>query len=184
MFDTAGVLDRSFTPVEEGYLFYPSRWSHGYLVKPEEYGELIDEWRRVAGWKGLLSLIGLMVVALLIGMAIIYWLGLAEWANTVISLGLATGLAGYLIWKSTAANRLVRNRTPAAPPRAARAADHAMGKALGRPMAMWLAILSLIALGWAIAFAMVTPLWGIPAAIVFGIMAFFNLRIAVRAFRP
>lgn len=183
MFSTAGVLERSFTPVEEGYLYYPSRWSHGYLVRPDEYKALIYDWQRVAGWKGILSLVGLLSVALLVGMAMIYWLGLDEWANTALSLGLATALVGYLIWKSTATNRLIRSREPAVPPRSSRAADDAMGRALGRPVALWLAILSLVALGWAIAFAAVTPLWGIPAAIFFAILAFFNLRIAVRAFR-
>jgi hypothetical protein len=183
MFNTAGVLERSFTPVEEGYLYYPSRWSHGYLVKPEEYETLIDEWQRFAGWKGIWKLVGAMIVALIISMAIIYWLGLGERANTFLNLALAAAMAGYMIWKSTAANRLVRGREKFAPPRSSQAAEDAMGKALGRPMSVWLVVVSLSFLALAIDFAVATPLWGVPAVIIVATLAYFNLRIAIRAFR-
>lgn len=183
MFDTAGLLQRSFTPVEGGYLYYPYRWSHGYLVKPGEYDALVDDWRRVARWRGIWKLVGVMAVALTIGMAIIYWLGLGELANTVLNFGLGTAMAGYIIWKSTAANRLVRGREKFAPPRSSQAAEDAMGKALGRRMSVWLAIGSLSFLALAIDYAVATPRWGVPAVIIFATLTFFNLRIAVRAFR-
>ena len=34
MFNLVGVFERSFTPIEDGYLYYPSRCSGGYLVTP------------------------------------------------------------------------------------------------------------------------------------------------------
>lgn len=183
MLDTVGVLERSFTPVEEGYLYYPSRWSHGYLVAPDEYRTLIDEWRRIAGWKGLFKLVGIMYIVLMIGMIALEYLGLADVYETIVTVGSATALAGYILWKGTAASRLVRGREPAAPPRSSTEADTDMAKALGRPMAAWMTFVSISLLFWAILFAVFAPLWGIPAAILVSVVVFFSMRIAIRAFR-
>ena len=58
-----------------------------------------------------------------------------------------------------------------------------MGTALGRPVAAYLAFLSLWFLVWAITFAYTSPVWGIPLSIVVAIVAFLNIRMAARAFR-
>lgn len=183
MLDTVGVLERSFTPVEEGYLYYPSRWSGGYLVAPDEYRTLIDDWRRTAGWKGLFKLVGIMCIVLMIGMMAIDYLGLADVYETILSVGSATALAGYILWKGTAASRLVRGREPAAPPRSSTEADTDMAKAIGRPVAVWMAFVSISFLFWAILFAVFSPVWGIPAVIFVSVVVFFSMRIAIRAFR-
>ena len=183
MFNTVGVLERSFTPTEGGFLYYPSRWSHGYLVTTTEYEALINDWRRVAGWKGILIGVGILLLAATLGVVAIDLLGGGESVKRALTYCLAAVLVIYVIWKSTAASRLVRGRDPAAPPRSSKEAEFEMGRTLGRPLAIWMAFASLCFLGWAMLFALSDPLWGVPLALFVAVVAFFNLRIAFRAFR-
>ncbi|KWV94598.1 hypothetical protein [Erythrobacter sp. AP23] len=183
MFDTVGVLKRSFEPVDGGYLYYPTRWSHGYLVTPAEYEALIEDWRRVAGWKGLVKLAGLTVLAFLAGSMLANFVDVSRSTSSVVGYGVTAGVIGYLVWQSTAANRLVKGRKPYAPPRSGKEAEAAMGKTLGRTIAVWMVIVSLSFLAWAVFIAISQPLLGIPLAALIGVVAFLNFRIAVRAFR-
>ncbi len=182
MFDPVGVFERSFTPVEGGYLYYPSRWSGGYLVTPAEYRHLVAEWRRVAGWRGILKGIGLLLLGMLIGTPILLLAGADAWASDALMYVLAGSLVIYVLWKGTAPHRLIRGRKAIAPSRSSKEFEVAMGKALGRPIAAYLAFLSLCFLAWALGFAYTSPAWGIPLSIVVAILAFLNIRMAARAF--
>lgn len=184
MFDTTRVFERSFTKIEGGYLYYPWRWSSGYLLSEREHGELVKDWRRVAGFRGLLKLVFASALILTGVHFAAEAFGRLDAFSDAAPLVLGIALAAYVLWRSLAANRLVRGRVPVAPPRSRKVAETAMGRALGRPLAIWMALVSLSFLGWAILFAIVSPLWGVPVVVGVAFLAFLNLRIAYRAFRP
>ena len=183
MFDPVATFERSFTPVDGGYLYYPSRWSGGYLVTEDEFAALRDEWKKAAGWKGIFKLVGLALLGLIAVMAVVQFLGISDMSEPYIGYTMGIPVIAYFLWKGTAPNRLVKLREPVAPPRTRSEVDAHFGRALGKPMAVWIGFISLCFFGWSVDLAFSRPLIGIPLAVVTSIVAFVNVRVALRSFR-
>lgn len=173
---------RSFIPIEDGYLYYPSRWSRGYLVTAEEYEHLTENWRKVAGFWGILKLVGIFLAASILLVLIGGDVGSTS-GYDFATYGCIAAVIAYLIWKSTAPHRLVRGRKPIAPPRTAKETEEQMGRALGWPMAIWLSFISVSFLGWSVSLAVSQPFIGVPLALLTAVATFMNCRMAVRAVR-
>ena len=62
MFDTMDAFTRQFTPVDGGYLYYPSKNDGGKLVTAEEFESLVADWQRVAGRSGRWKAVGLVAL--------------------------------------------------------------------------------------------------------------------------
>lgn len=184
MFDTVGTLERSFTPVEGGYLYYPSRWHGGYLVTQEEYDDLVSQWRTIAGWRGIFKLVLLAIVLIMVLGFVARWLGVSDDVVDPFMPFVGIVIVVPIIWTSSAAYRLIRKRTPIKPARSSREAEIAMGRVLGRPMAIWVGVVSLCFLTWAALWALAEPLWGVPVFLAISVLTFLNLRMIVRSFMP
>ncbi len=117
VFDSIGAFAKQFTPIDGGYLYSSSTKGGGKLVTADEYEQLIEGWRKVAGRRGLYKVVGIVTVLIVVWTAISGSLLLPDWSNSVVIT--ATGIAtpAWLFWASLAPYRLVRNRPAIAPPR-------------------------------------------------------------------
>lgn len=175
------VFKRSFEPIEGGYLYYPTRWSGGYFLSAAEYDALIADWERTAGFKRMLLLVGIALLGIVVSTVVSSTTDLD--LDGIAPRAIAFGLAGYLIWKSTAVNRLVRGRKPMRPPRSGLEAEVAMGNALGMPLAIGLVVVSLSFVASGILLAQVEPFLGVPVAAIFAVSAILNARMVFRTLR-
>lgn len=183
MINAVTAFERSFTPVDGGYIYYPSRWHGGYLVTQEEYEGLLAQWRAVAGWKGIAALV-FLTIGLLVGvMTAARYLGMADEKVAAFTPFLAIIVILPLIWRSSATYRLVRRRAPVRPRRSSKDAELQMGRVLGRPMTIWIGVVSLGFLAWAARWALAEPVFGVPVFLLAGTIVFFNLRMIIRSFR-
>ncbi|WP_143761353.1 hypothetical protein [Sphingobium chlorophenolicum] len=117
MFDSIGAFTRQFTPVDGGYLYYPSKKDGGKLVTADEYQQLTEGWSRVAGRRGLWKVVGVVMLAIIIWTAISKSLSLPDWLDSIMVAASVTGISGWLFWASFAPRRLVRDRPAITPPR-------------------------------------------------------------------
>lgn len=117
MFDSTDAFAKLFTPVEGGYLYYPSKKSGGKLVTIEEYHELVEGWRKVAGPSGRWKLVGIVMLAIFLWILISKALFLPVWSDSVAVPLTVIGISGWFFWAIFAPRRLVRNRPVIAPPR-------------------------------------------------------------------
>jgi hypothetical protein len=53
-----GGFDKQFTPIEGGYLYYPSAWKGAKLVTVEEYKQLIAAWKRATSVRAMSLIVG------------------------------------------------------------------------------------------------------------------------------
>ena len=146
MFDAVGTFTRQFTPVEGGFLFYPSRKSVGKLVTPAEYAELVAQWRRVAGPWGIAKAVRAIVSAIILVLALKAWLAWPDWANDIAPVAIMMLFFAYIFWASLAPFRLVKERPAILPPRAPAAATRAARAAIGWPMVVFGLVFSSILL--------------------------------------
>jgi hypothetical protein len=142
MFDPIGAFKKQFTPVEGGYLFYPSRKSGGKLVTPEEYALLVADWERVAGRTGSWKTIGLVLIAVSLWVLISGALRLPDWSDALFTSATAIGLCAWLAWASFAPRRFVANREAVAPPRSLSEARRQARAALNWPFVVSALLLS------------------------------------------
>jgi hypothetical protein len=119
VFDVSGAYSRQFTPVEDGYIYYPSRKGGGKLVTVEEYDNLVADWQRIAGSRGRWKTVGVAVFAILLWTLAGEVLALPEWWDWILTVACVAGLSGWLLWASLAPRRLVRDRPDIVPPRRA-----------------------------------------------------------------
>ena len=117
MFDTIGAFKKQFTPVEGGYLLYPSAKGGGKLITVEEYDRLVADWQRTAGRGGLWKTAGLVIVLVLLWTLLSEALSLPDWAETLFIVVVVIGISARLLWASLAPRRLVRDRPPVTLPR-------------------------------------------------------------------
>lgn len=182
MLDPVRAFERNFQRIENGYLYYPSRWSSGYLVTPEEYETLVSDWRKVAGLRALVVAVMAFGAATAALAYLLVALGSpfeAEYAGYAI----ACGLGGYLLWHSLAPNRLIRGREPHTPRRSGGEAERQMGQSLGSRTALSIAFTSFCFTGWGVVLAFERPIIGMPLAMIFAVATFYNTRIAIRSFK-
>jgi len=117
LFDPVGVFAKQFTPVEGGYLYYPSKRGGGKLVTADEYEHLAEGWRKVAGRRGTWKIVGVVALAIFVWTVLSKSLSLPEWSDSIIIAACVTGISAWLLWASLAPRRLVRDRPAIAPPR-------------------------------------------------------------------
>lgn len=116
MFDPVGSFAKQFVPVEDGYLYYPSRKSGGKLVTLAEYEKLVADWQRTAGPKGRWKIVGVVFLAIACWMTISSMLDLPKWTEDIIVYVSVAGISGWLLWASCAPRRLVKDREDIVPP--------------------------------------------------------------------
>lgn len=119
MFDSVGAFTKQFTPVEGGYLYYPSKKGGGKLVTVDEYRQLAKGWNKVAGRRGIWKIAGVVMLTILIWTIISKSLSLPDWSDSIMVAVCVIGMSGWLLWASLAPRRLVRERTAITPPRPA-----------------------------------------------------------------
>jgi hypothetical protein len=119
MFNSVGAFNQQFKPVDDGYLYYPSKSAGGKLVTAEEYEALTADWERRAGRSGTWRSAGVIGLAILVWALLSQSLALPGWTDWLIIAACAASLTGWLFWASSAPRRLVRGRPDAAPPRSA-----------------------------------------------------------------
>lgn len=117
MFDSVGAFTKLFTPVDEGYLFYPSRKIGGKIITAEEYDRLLANWGQVAGRTGVWKTGGVIVLILALWTLLSYSLSLPEWAGTLVLPSLVLAISARMLWASFAPYRLVRDRPDVTAPR-------------------------------------------------------------------
>jgi hypothetical protein len=124
MFDSMGAFAKQFTPVEDGYLYYPSKKGGGKLVTTEEYHELVEGWRKVAGRPGMWKVVGVVMLAIFLWTLISKALSLPDWWDSITVAVTVIGMSAWLLWASFAPRRLVRDRPAVTPPRSISQARH------------------------------------------------------------
>ena len=117
MFDLIGAFTKQFTPIDGGYLYYPSRKSGGKFVTTDEYEKLVADWQRIAGRRGLWKTVGLIFVAVLLWTIASEVLALPDWADWILIVGCVSAISGWLGWAALAPRRLVKDRPNSTPPR-------------------------------------------------------------------
>jgi hypothetical protein len=117
VFDSVDAFTKQFTPVEDGYLYYPSKKDGGKLVTVDEYRQLTEDWSKVAGPRGIWKVAGIVMLATLIWTIISKSLSLPDWLDSIMVAVFVIGISGWLLWASFAPRRLVRERTAITPPR-------------------------------------------------------------------
>ncbi|KRA79761.1 hypothetical protein [Altererythrobacter sp. Root672] len=180
MFNSTKLYARSFKPVEGGYLYYPHRWSQGFLISPDEYDQLIENWRRITSLRGQFKLIAFVMIVAIIQVALESALGFSDAVSSWMTIAIAFAVVAYILWKSTAAYRLVRQRAPIAPRRNRREAEADMAERFSWPFLLFALVLSLWFTFLFFLVALANPLIGLPLLILFGASAFMNARVAFR----
>lgn len=117
MFDSISAFRKQFTPVDGGYLYYPSKRDGGKLVTAEEYDQLAEGWRKVAGRRGIWKIAGIIMLAIFVWTAISKFWSLPDWSDSAMVAASVIGISAWLFWASFAPRRLVRNRPAITPPR-------------------------------------------------------------------
>lgn len=142
MFDTVGAFAKQFTPVEGGYLFYPSRRGGGKLVTADEYDRLLADWTKMAGSSGRWKSVGLVFAAIILWTLVSQTVALPDWATTFFIAAIVVAMCAYLLRASSTARRLVRDRPDVAPPRPASEARREARTMLNWPFVLLALLLS------------------------------------------
>jgi hypothetical protein len=146
MSDRIDTFTRQFTPIDGGYLYYPSRKGGGKFVTAEEFETLASDWHRVAGRAGMWKSVGLTTLVIVIWTLLSRTLAAPGWADRAVAIACAAALSGWVLWASYAPRRLVKGRPDFAPPRAASAARREARAALNWPIVLMVLLFSGVAL--------------------------------------
>jgi hypothetical protein len=117
VFDSIGTFTKQFTPVEGGYLYYPSKKDGGKLVTSNEYDELVAGWQKVAGRKGIWKIVSIVMLTIMFSTLVSKATVLPAWSDSILTAACVVGILAWLLWASLAPRRLVRDRPAIAPPR-------------------------------------------------------------------
>jgi len=117
VFDSIGAFTKQFTPVDGGYLYYPSKRDGGKFVTADEYEQLVAGWCKVADRRGIWKIVGIVVLAIFAWIAISRFWSLPDWSDSIMVAASVAGISAWLFWTSFAPRRLVRNRPAITPPR-------------------------------------------------------------------
>lgn len=137
MFNSAKFYERIFVPTEGGFVYYPSNWSGGYFLTHEERDRLVADWARTAGFGGTLKLVGVAMLAYTLAIVASLAFGMEDQAEPYISLVFGIAFIAYVLWKYSAAYRLVRGREPVMPPRTAEENRKAIGQLIPLPLLLF-----------------------------------------------
>ena len=142
MFDAVGAFKKQFTPVEGGYLIYPSRKAGGKFVTVEEYEQLVYDWERTAGGSGVWKVGGIATVAIVLWTLFERAFSTPEWSNQIVIGAIVVAIVGWLLWASFAPRRLVKDRAPIAPIRPIAEARREARAGLNWPFILFALLLS------------------------------------------
>lgn len=106
-----------FTPVDGGYLYYPSKRSGGKLVSAEEYAHLTSEWGKIAGRRGSWITVGMVMLAIVVWTTISQIWSVPGWSRYVFVTLCVAAMSARIIHASFATRRLVKDRPAITPPR-------------------------------------------------------------------
>ena len=134
MFNAVEAFKRQFTPVEGGYVYYPSVWHGGKLVTAEEYERLLANWKGIAGTRAIWKIAIFFVLASSVLVMLSELLSLPRWSEWLIMVAGAAGVCGWLCWVALAPYRLVKGRPDFAPPRSRSEARREARTMLGWPL--------------------------------------------------
>lgn len=182
MFDTAGAFASQFTPVEGGYLFYPSKKGGGKLVTAAEYEQLAEGWHKTSGGRGAWKIAGITMLAILFWTAVSRSLSLPVWLDSIIVGISVIAISAWLLWASLAPRRLVRDRPAITPPR-----PRAELKRQVRAMLSWRLIVFMLFVSGAVFLGSLGSweqsskswAWSIGSAVIFGLYFW----LAIQKFR-
>lgn len=150
MFDSVGAFTRQFTPVEGGYLFYPSKNSGGKLVTADEYEALVAGWEKTAGRKGTSKMASLVCLFIVFWTVVSSATRLPAWSGSVLVAVCVVGVIAWVLWVNFAPYRLVRDRPAVAPPRSKGEASRQARAALNWPFVGFALVFSGLAFVWAL----------------------------------
>ena len=142
MLDTIGPFKKQFTPVEGGYLLYPSAKSGGKLVTVDEYDRLMADWQRIAGRAARWKTAGIVIILIALWTGLSQALSLPGWTETLFVAAVVTGIAARLVWASLAPRRFVKDRPAVTLPRPISDARREARAALNWPMVVVALLLS------------------------------------------
>lgn len=117
MFNAIGAFTKQFTPIDGGYLYFPSKKSGGKLVTADEFQKLVEDWERTAGRKGQWKMMGIVVVGIILFTIVDELFALPDWTNALCTFTVVVGVSGRLLWASFAPRRLVSERAAITQPR-------------------------------------------------------------------
>jgi hypothetical protein len=115
MFDPMDVFSRQFTPVEGGYLYYPSPKSGGKLITDDEFAKLASDWKKTFGWRGVLKSMGMSVVVIALFLCLSLYL--PDWVGQFAPLCIVGVLLAWNFRAVSSVRRLVKDRPVVAPPK-------------------------------------------------------------------
>jgi hypothetical protein len=142
MFDPVGTFAKQFTPVDGGYLYYPSKKSSGKLITPAEFDQLLADWRQIAGRSGQWKMAGIFMLVIMLWVLGSQALGLPDAASDVFIWVAVASVIARFMWASFAPWRLVRKRVAIAPPRPAPQARRDTRALLNWPFVLFATIIS------------------------------------------
>lgn len=131
-FDAVGAFTKAFTPTDGGYLYYTSPKAGGRLVTTEEFELLVNNFRKLSGFRGMWKMVLAIILPLTLWTLLSTSLALPEWADQVVTAIVPISLAAWLLWASFAPRRLVQGRPIVAPPR-----PIAQSRRIARDMLSW-----------------------------------------------
>ena len=102
MFDPVEAFRKQFTPVEGGFLYFPTGSSGGKLVTNDEYAVLEAGWVRAAGTRGQIEIAVVMVIAVFGWVTIEDYAALPGWASNVFLIGMVVLVMARFFWASRA----------------------------------------------------------------------------------
>jgi hypothetical protein len=115
--DSDGSSLWQFTPVSEGYVFYPSRKAGGKLLTVDEHEKLVADWQLVARRARRWTTVGAVLSAVLLWTILSQALRLPDWTNWAMVTLSVTAISGRLLWAAFAPWRLVGSRPDHVPRR-------------------------------------------------------------------
>jgi len=119
MFDLTAAFTRQFTPVDGGYVYYPSQKAGGKLVTIGEYEGLLANWNRFAGPTASRIAITILTFSILLWVIIAVTFELPDWATWVTVSACWICYMAWVGWFGFAPRRLVKDRPDIAAPRPA-----------------------------------------------------------------
>lgn len=159
MFDVTSAFTKQFTPIDGGYVYYPSQRAGGKLVTAEEYQKLVADWHRVAGINGQWKTVGLTFLVILLWVFASQSLGLPESAEWIMIACFVAALIGWTVWHSFAPRRLVKGRPDIAPPRAISEVKRAVRATVSWPLIAAVVALSAVVFFSTLALPTASPMW-------------------------